>query len=97
MLADLDHVMHLTFGIHYTHANNRDTPMLEDEPEAFPGQRKSEPTWVGELGVRWQLYFPQSFGFFFEAARHFTIRGTDHGLTNWTYFSLGTTFSFGTP
>jgi len=91
-LPDLEHVLHFTFGVHYSHPNKTWIPRRDDPPDTLPGQRPVNSRWVLEAGLKYQLYLPSAFGLFYEISRHFPLQPAA-GQRSWTVFSGGLTWA----
>ena len=92
-LPDFEHAMFLWTGAHYSHPNAGLVPKRSAPPPTLPGQDPVNAKIVLELGLRWQIYTPQSFGVFFEAM---TCRPLgERGAHPWQYLASGVLWSFG--
>jgi hypothetical protein len=92
-LPDFEHAMFFWAGAHYSHPNAGLVPKRSEPPKPLPGQDPVNAKIVLELGLRWQIYTPQSFGVFFEAM---TCRPLgERGAPPWQYLASGVLWSFG--
>lgn len=91
-IPDLQHVLFLKAAGYYSHPNASDMIKLKDKPQAYPGQDVFRSAVNLELGLKWQLYLPQAFGFYLEASQHYPLSRGDH-LHSWLYFAGGLTWS----
>lgn len=89
MVSDFSHALFIELGAHYHHPNNGWVPKRKDPPDPLPGQDPAKPKIVGELGLRWTVFFPEVFGVFFDVREHAPLAGANGGMVRWTHFSAG--------
>jgi hypothetical protein len=94
LIVDVDQVVRAEASIHYSHPNSDPYPRRKKYFEPKLGQDPVNSTWVLELGVRWQLYLPESFGIYVEATEHLPLAETGD-LKRWNAFIVGLLYAFG--
>ena len=94
MLPDFEQILLAWGGAHYKHLNRTWLPMRSDPQAPLPGQDPAYAKINIEIGLRWQVYMPQSFGLSFEAMQVRPMGGSGK-LRYWAYYSGGVLWSFG--
>ncbi|MCX6109529.1 MAG: hypothetical protein NTZ90_08005 [Proteobacteria bacterium] len=94
LLPDFEQVLLAWGGAHYNHLNRTWIPMRSDPPAPLAGQDPAYAKINIEIGLRWQVYMPQSFGLSFEAIQVRPVGGSGQ-LRYWAYYSGGVLWSFG--
>lgn len=94
-ISDLEMATFLILGFHFNHPNKGNMPKKTDKPAPYTGQRQVNAEHVFELGLKWQVYTPQSFGMFFTIERQMPILGNTGNLGAFNYLSGGILWSFG--
>ncbi len=94
-LPDFEHTTLINVGAHYNLPSDKALPQRGKTPRPMPGQQPVNNNLNLEIGLRWHVYTPQSFGFYMEAI-HDRPLGNASSLNYWSYFSCGVLWSFGT-
>ena len=82
-------------GLHYADPNSTTIPKLGDDTGTLPGQKKAYSTFNLEIGLRWEIYFPASYGVFFEMDQERPVRSLGGGLNSWQHFTGGLLWAIG--
>ncbi len=93
-IPDVAHVMLAYAGAHYSLPNKGWVPRRGDPPAVLPGQEQVKTKIALELGLRWQIYLPSSFGVYFEGLYNRPM-GSAGRLRSWSYFSGGLVWAIG--
>ena len=94
-ITDVEQATFFVVGAHMNHPNRGLKPKKTDKPEPFPGEKRVNSQFNFELGLKWQLYLPKSFGTFFMWTYQRPILGNTGDLKSWHYFTGGLLWSFG--
>jgi len=92
--SDLETVLWVRAGLQYSHPNQSWYPKPGDKPEVLPAQEPVNSKIGLELGILWQLFFPNSLGLHLEAVYHYPIMGAGQ-LRHWTHISMGVSVALG--
>ena len=95
MIPDFEHATLINVGVHYNLPGEKTLPSRGTPPQPLPGQQPVNSNFNFEIGLRWHLYTPQTFGFYLEAAYQRPMSATG-ALKSWNYFSGGVLWSIGT-
>jgi hypothetical protein len=93
-LGDLETVFMALGGAHYSLPNSTWYPAEHKTPSALPAQDPQNSRAVLDLGLMWQVFFPNALGVNFEFSYHFPIEGAGQ-LHRWNSVGVGLTWAFG--
>jgi hypothetical protein len=94
LLPDVENATFFWIGGHYSLPDATWLPQIGNTPARMPGQDQVNARFNLELGLRWHVYFPRSFGIYFEAMQVRPIGGAGD-LHYWAYYSGGVLWAFG--
>jgi hypothetical protein len=86
-ITDLGHSLAVLAGLQYNYFSNTD-------PEPIPGMRALYYKFVGELGLRFQVYLPEHLGLAFDWTYSLPLSRPDDDLDSWQRFTGSFTWSF---
>ncbi len=87
-ISDIEFALFGFAGISYNHYLNRTTLAIKESIARFPGQDPMTPRFTLELGLKWNLYLPNSYGLTFEPSLGIPIN-SEGRLKYWMQFVVG--------
>jgi hypothetical protein len=93
-MGDLETVFWLLGGGHYSMPNKTWYPSKGQKPTPLPAQDAVNSAAVLDLGLMWQVFFPNALGLMAEFSYHFPLTDTGQ-LKRWNSVGVGLTWAFG--